>query len=146
MARRATADFTDGPVPGTRAPVGQYALVAYVDLTVAQHVTDTDGTYGPLPATSLSLAMTTERALEQAEVERLEARNAALVARNTQRAIEAEQRAVELGSHYRFAEAYRVARDAARVRRQLLEGLEVVEVRHAARAPRVKKQELVVLD
>ena len=76
----------------------------------------------------------------------LEARNAALVARNTQRAIEAEQRAVELESHYRFAEAYRVARDAARVRRQLLEGLEVVEVRHAARAPRVKKQELVVLD
>ena len=36
VARRATTDFTDGPVPGTRAPVGQYALVAYVDLTVAQ--------------------------------------------------------------------------------------------------------------
>jgi len=66
VARRATADFTDGPVPGTRAPVGQYALVVYVYLTVAQHVTDTDGTYGPLPATTLSLAMTTERALEQA--------------------------------------------------------------------------------
>ena len=74
--------------------------MAYVDLTVTQHVTDTDSTEGPLPATALSLAMSTERALEQAEVERLGARNAALVARNTQRVIEAEQRAVELESHY----------------------------------------------
>jgi hypothetical protein len=90
--------------------------------------------------------MSTEQAHEQAEVKRLEARNAALVAPKTQRAIEAEQRAVELESHYRSAEAYRVARDAARARRELMEGLEVVEVRHAARAPRVQNQELVNFD
>jgi hypothetical protein len=89
--------------------------VAYVNPPLAQHVTDTGGTEGRLPATVLSLARSTERALEDAEAERLEARNAALVARHTQAVVERE-------SSNRDAEAYRVARYAARVHRQHLEG------------------------